>query len=112
MVMEQTILTTAMGDVSQSSSAQQLQLRQANRRWVICLSNQIVSRDASGHDLNTVAEIFVRHQVNLLLICFNPTPPEMQIADRFIARIKELSADKVVPIEAFLRYDPSPLEVE
>ena len=36
----------------------------------------------------------------------------MRLAERFIEKIKELSADKVVPVEAFLRYDPSAEQVE
>ena len=54
----------------------------------------------------------MRHQINIILICFNPKPKEMRVAERFVNKIKELSADRVVSVEAFLRYDPTAEEVE
>ena len=94
------------------NSGHQIQLRQANRRWIICLSNNIIEQDSTGANLNTVAELFVKHQVNIVLLCFNPSRSEKRIAEQFVQRIKHLSADKIMPTEAFLLYDPTPEEVK
>jgi len=70
------MVSTLNGDSTGSalSQAQQMQLRQANRRWVVCLTNNILSTDASGYSIERVAAMFVKHQVNIVLICFNPQP--------------------------------------
>lgn len=48
-----------------------------------------------------------------MLVCFKPKyHGRDEIAERFINTIKELSADKVVPVEAFLVQDPAAGEVE
>ena len=53
--------------------------------------------------------MFVKYQINIILIYFNPiTVKERQIVDAFVNRIKILSADKIIPIEAFAVEDPSP----
>ena len=59
-----------------------------------------------------VAELFVKHQVNLILICFETNHHQFNIAKNFVERINELSADKIMPLEAFLLTDPTPEEVE
>ena len=50
--------------------------------------------------------MYVLHQVSVILICFNPLPLDMRIADRFIDKINELSKDKFFKVEAYLLYDP------
>ena len=60
----------------------------------------------------TVAKMCVEYQVNLILICFDPKPQEIQIAEYLQDQIKELSSDQAVPVEVYLRYDPSPAEIE
>ena len=89
-----------------------MQLRHANRRWVICFTNNIVEQDAQGFTLGNVAELFVKHQVNVILICFNPRPIEIRAAEHFLKRIKQLGSDKIMPVEGYLLFDPSPCELE
>ena len=50
--------------------------------------------------------------MNLILICFEPSRHELAVANRFIEEIKELSADSIIPLEAFLEVNPSPTEIE
>ena len=88
-----------------------MELRHANRRWVICFSDNIVEQDAQGFTLSNVAELFVKHQVNVILICFNPRPNEIRVAENFIHRIKRLGSDKIMPVEGYLLFDPSPDEL-
>ena len=59
-----------------------------------------------------VADLFISHQVNLVLICFEPSTRETIIAESFVERINQLSEDKIIPVEAFLLIDPTPSEVE
>ena len=99
-------------DLSISEYANYNNLRQANRRWIICLSNDIIDADASGLDLYSIAEQFVIHQVNIVLICFKPTQIESKSAENFLMQIKILSQDSIVPIDAHLLVDPTPIEVE
>lgn len=88
-----------------------MRLRHSNRRWVICFSRDIQEEDASNHNLHATAELFIRHQVNLILICFDLNPKQRKVAEAFIARLKQLSADKVIPVEAFLLENKSPEQV-
>ena len=47
------------------------------------------------------------------MICFKQKHQgKDKIAERFISTIKELSANKVIPVEAFLVYDPTVGEIE
>ena len=106
------MLTYESGMMNQLTPAQQQQLRHANRRWVICLSNQIVERETQNYNLATVAELFVKYQVNIILICFDPSNKEKKAVDAFVQRINILSADKIMPIEAYPLFDPTPEDVE
>ena len=63
-------------------------------------------------EVERLAETFVKHQINIVLVCFNPNRLEMKIVERFVGTIKTLSADKVVPVEAFPCYDAPADEVE
>ena len=56
--------------------------------------------------------MFAKNQVNIVLICFNPRPGEIKSAENFVRRIKQLSADSMIPVEAFLLFDPSAEDVE
>ena len=55
-----------------------------------------------------VAEMFTLHQVNLILISFDPSERERRVGEKFVAKIKQLSADLITPVEAFLLFDPDP----
>ena len=60
--MDQTIMTNNIDSIAtQMTSGRQIELRQANRRWIICLSNKIIEQDSTGANLNTVADLFVMH---------------------------------------------------
>ena len=59
-----------------------------------------------------MAELFVKHQVNIILICFNPQRNDIKTAEAFVKRIKQLSVDRIMPTEAFLLFDPTPFDVE
>ena len=56
--------------------------------------------------------MFVKYQINIILIYFRPDEKQRRIVKDFVNRIKLLSADKIIPIEAFPLEDPSPQEVE
>ena len=66
------------------SATSQMQIRNTNRRWVICLTKNLRAKDESGHELNAVADLCVKHQVNVILICFDPNPYEIEIAEDFV----------------------------
>eukprot|EP00353_Schmidingerella_taraikaensis_P019247 CAMPEP_0185621626 /NCGR_PEP_ID=MMETSP0436-20130131/57998_1 /TAXON_ID=626734 ORGANISM="Favella taraikaensis, Strain Fe Narragansett Bay" /NCGR_SAMPLE_ID=MMETSP0436 /ASSEMBLY_ACC=CAM_ASM_000390 /LENGTH=101 /DNA_ID=CAMNT_0028263055 /DNA_START=233 /DNA_END=538 /DNA_ORIENTATION=- len=100
--------------VSQVHARQQMRLRQANRRWVLCLTDTIHEMDESGYDLHKVAEMFVRHQVNLILICLGcgTRSGQRRIAEDFVALIKELSSNLTTPLDAILLLSPEAEEVK
>ena len=59
-----------------------------------------------------MADLFVKYQVNIIFIIFDIKRQELVTIEKFIKRIKQLSADKIIPIEAYLCIDPKPREVE
>ena len=93
-----TVQYDSINSSSNNSAGRAVQLRHANRRWVICLSKDVVSRDETGANLFTIAELFVKHQINLILICFDADIEEQNIAETFIEKIKDLSATLIVPL--------------
>ena len=38
----------------------------------------------TGANLSNVAELYVKHQVNLIFICFEPKQNELNIAEEFV----------------------------
>lgn len=117
--LEQTMLTTYANDYSVLNSTSmgmnshhQMQLRNANRRWVISFSNNLLARDSEGHRLIDIAEKLVKLQVNVILICFNLDPRERQMAEDFVEHIEQLQADKIITVQAFLLEDKTPSEIE
>ena len=46
------------------------------------------------------------------MICFNPSTRERKAVEAFVQRISTLSADKIMPIEAYPLFDPTPEDVE
>ncbi len=69
------------------SASSQMHIRNTNRRWVICLTKNLRAKDESesGHKLTEVTNLCVKHQVNVILICFDPSVRERKLAEAFIA---------------------------
>ena len=59
-----------------------------------------------------VAELFVKHQVNIIFIIFDVKRHELDAIEKFQRLVKQLSADKIVSVEAHICIDPKPREVE
>ena len=80
---------------------------------MLCITDSIIQKDSSGNDLNRVAEMFVRHQVNLILISLTGGQRSQQrrVAEDFIAKIKELSSNLITPLDAILLIQPAAEEV-
>ena len=56
--------------------------------------------------------MFVKHQVNIIFIIFDVKRHELEAIEKFIKLVKQLSADKIVSVEAHVCIDPKPREVE
>ena len=67
------------------SASSQLNIRNTNRRWVICVTKNLRAKDESGHELDAVANLCVKHQVNVILVCFDPNAREKKLAEAFVA---------------------------
>ena len=113
-MLEQTMNTAVNSDsmTTIGFATSQMHIRNTNRRWVICLTKNLRARDESGHELSKVTNLCIKHQVNVILICFEPSAREIKLAKAFVAQIKRLSENLITPVTAYFLADPTPKDIE
>ena len=57
----------------------------SNKRWVICFTNSIEEDEASNVTLDSVVDIFVKYQVNIVLVCYDLTQEEVRLGQHFVS---------------------------
>ena len=84
----------------------------SNKRWVICFTNAIEEDEASNVTLDSVVDIFVKYQVNIVLVCYDLTQEEVRLGQHFVNQMRAPNDDGIPQCDAHMLLDPEPTEVE
>ena len=83
-----------------------------NKRWVICFTNSFDEEPKSGVMLEEIIGIFIKYQINLVLVCYDLSAEDHERAQDFTKKLRTPNEDGIPRCESYLLSNPKSNDLE